>query len=160
MKDFYKRLMALGMGAMMIFGMGAMAGCDNGKQAQTPSTGATTPDNDDGKDKDEPSVTPDSDKDKEPDDDPTTPPVTEKKTLAEAKAELEAFMQRLTNGNNFTYTDRAAQQTLEFDGQKLKKTAQGAITYYDATTGEIFSYTANADGWDKKHDKFCNLDRT
>ena len=180
MKELRKRLLALGMGAVMIFAMGAV-GCDNGHKEQTPSTGTTTPDPDKDKDndkgKDEPSVTPDPDKDKEPDvqnpdkepdkepdDKPVTPPVTEKKTLEEAKTEFDAFVQKLTTGKNFTYELEKPLQniTAEFAGDKLKTTRHEAlgdvVTYYSTESGENFVYALENDkAW---HKDFAEEGRT
>ncbi len=144
MKELHKRLLALGMGAVMIFAMGA-AGCNSGNQGQTPSTGTTTPDPDKDKDKDkgEPSVTPDPDKDQ---DDPTQTPA---KTKAEAISAFNAAVQKINADKNFTYTEIGAEYVAEFEGAKLKVTENGASVFYATEDDQNYSYTLRDSVWHK-----------
>lgn len=132
MKELHKRLLALGMGAVMIFAMGA-AGCNSGNQGQTPSSGTTTPD---------------PDKDKEPDDSP----LPEMRTLEDAKTEFDAFVDRLATGKNFTYVLKSASQnvTTQFAGNKAKSDRNGEVYYLTEENGENFVFELeNDNAWHK-----------
>ncbi len=145
MKELHKRLLALGMGAVMIFAMGA-AGCNSGNQGQTtqtPSTGTTTPDPDKDKDKGEPSVTPDPDKEQ---DDPTQTPA---KTKEEAISAFNAAVQKINADKNFTYTEIGAEYVAEFEGAKLKVTENGASVFYVTEDDQNYSYTLRDSEWHK-----------
>lgn len=147
MKELHKRLLALGMGAVMIFSMGA-TGCNSGNQGQTPQTPSTDtttpdPDKDNDKDKGEPSVTPDPDKDQ---DDPTQTPA---KTKEEAISAFNAAVQKINADKNFTYTEIGAEYVAEFEGAKLKVTENGASVFYVTEDDQNYSYTLRDSEWHK-----------
>lgn len=151
MKTF-KKLLALGLSAITAASVAVFTGCKDGHT-----------DNDDKQsvaDSSDPSAQP-----SDPSDNPVNPPVegdeagdAEKaEQLANAVAGLKKFLKTAAESQNFTYADKAPQTDLklEFEGQKLKKTEKGTVTFYESTAnGETFCYTANGDGWDKDFSDF------
>lgn len=162
MKELRKRFLALVMGAVMIFGVGAFAGCNGGNKEQTPqtpSTGTTTPDKnndkdtdkdnnkdtdkDTDKDNDAPSVTPDADKDQD------GPAQTPAKTKAEAISAFNAAVQKIDADKNFTYTEIGAEYVAEFEGAKLKVTENGTSVFYATEGDQNYSYILRDSVWHK-----------
>lgn len=148
MKNF-KKLLALGLSAITVASVAVFAGCKGGHT-----------DNDDKQSAADSSGQPSG-----PSDNPVDPPVeggtsgdAEKaERLANSVAELKKFLKTAAEIQNFTYADKAPQTDLklEFEGQKLKKTEKGTVTFYESTaTGETFCYTATGDGWDKDFSGF------